>query len=92
MTHTFFSQEYSYRVTLMFKTSKLCSEKLFFKCRYRKWKTNPTRRNLTEYKNYSRLVKTKISVTKKHYERRKFQQKNRKPKQFYNYIKSRTKS
>ena len=38
-------------------------------------KKNPTMRNLTEYKNYSRLVKTKIILTKKHYEIRKFHQK-----------------
>ena len=62
------------------------------KRKYRKWKNNPTRRNLTEYKNYSRIVKTKVNDTKKHYERRKFHQKSHKPKQFYNYIKSRTKT
>ena len=62
------------------------------KRKYRKWKNNPTRRNLTEYKNYSRLVKNKIIASKKHYERSIFHQKNRKLKQFYNYIKCRTKS
>ena len=31
-------------------------------------------------------------LLKKNYERRKFHQKNRKPEQFYTYIKSRTKS
>ena len=60
------------------------------KRKHRKWKNNPTRRNLTVYKNYSRIVKAKNNDTKKHYERRKFHQKSHKPKQFYNYIKSRT--
>ena len=34
------------------------------KKKYRKWESNPTRRNLTQYKNYSRIVKTKIIATK----------------------------
>ena len=47
---------------------------------------------MTEYKNYSRRVNTKVIDTKKHYERRKFRQKSHKPKQFFNYIKRRTES
>ena len=62
------------------------------KRKYRKWKSNKTRRNLFEYRSYCKEVEEKIILTKKQYERRKFNQKNYNPKQFFNYINSRTKS
>ena len=61
------------------------------KRKYNKWRNNRSRRNHIEYKNYCKTVKEKIVVTKKRYEKRKFCQKNCKPKQFFNYINSRTK-
>ena len=62
------------------------------KRKYRKWKRNPCPRNLREYKDYAKKVKKKVVSTKKHYEKRKFNDKNRNPKQFFSYVNSRTKS
>ena len=59
--------------------------------KYNKYKNNPNNRNLTEYKNYCKFVKSKITSCKINFEKRKFMRKNTNSKPFFNYINSRTK-
>ena len=53
--------------------------KNMYRNKKRKYRNNPTKHDLTEYKKFSRLVKTKIIATKKLHEKRKYHQKIRKP-------------
>ena len=58
---------------------------------HRKMKRRPTIRNKNEFKNFSRYLKHEVEFAKADYEKRKFSNKATNPKQFFNYINSRSK-
>ena len=58
---------------------------------HRKTKRHPTNRNKNELKNFARYLKQEVEYAKADYEKRKFLNKASNPKQFFNYINSRSK-
>ena len=58
--------------------------------KWNKYKRSPTNRHLNEYKSFSKNYSKELEKSKSLYEERKFNQKNTKAKQFFNFIRNAT--
>ena len=61
------------------------------KRKWLKYKRSPIAHNLSEYKTFCKFVKTRVNDARAQYEKHKFQNRASNPKQFFNYIGSKTK-